>query len=110
MIKLKLNLDYKLNPPDGKKVTDKDNAEVSKGYIEYAVSAFHREGLDSQFRRVYAKIQQKIDSAIEDEKYEIDLDQGEFNLIKLAFDSDKVKFQASLAKYVLVLEDEILSK
>lgn len=111
MNKLNLNLDYNVKHEEGTNPSPKDimlkQCDLTKSYIEYAVSAHYRDGLDSQFRRLYGGIQKKIEAAIKAEEYEVQLEEGELNFIKAAFESKETKFTAPLARYVVVLEDEL---
>jgi len=111
MKKLNLNIDYKF--PVEEKSTKKDienaNAELTRDYIAFAITSSYAKGLSSQFRRLYVKIQSKIDTALNTKDYVIELEDGEFNFIKEAFSSDDCKVNATIAKYFVVLEDEILS-
>lgn len=83
-------------------------AQLTKSYIEYAVTACHKDGLSSQFRRLYASIEKKIESAINTETFVATFTTSEFDFIVSAFNSDKAKFIAPLAKYVVKLEDAFL--
>ena len=111
MQKIKLNVDYKLKFDDEKKPEniDKEYSELSKGYIDFAVSASNPSGLSGSDRRTFARIQNLIDKAIEDEIYFIELDDKDAFFLKNCFRSEKTKFNATLSKYVILLEDEILA-
>lgn len=110
MAKIKLNLDYKVKVPEGTPIEDqdKDYSEISRGYIDYAVSASHRDGLSGGERRIFSRIQSKVEEAIENKTYEIDLEEKDLRFLQDCFLDDKAKFQASLAKYVVIFEDELL--
>lgn len=113
MKKFNLNIDYKLDTKnaEGKEYTAEEmaqgNAELTNNYIETAVLLANKDGLDSQFRRLWVKIQSKISMALNTKDYEVELEDGEFNFIKRAFDN--AKFNPTIAKYVVALEDSILS-
>ena len=98
----KLNLDYSRDAKDNDKLSD---AEVTLTYLTYAVRISYKDGLDNQFRRMWARIQRKLDAAIDDNKNEIDLDVSEFDFIKGAFKSPKIP--SDIAKYFVILEDYI---
>ena len=124
---LKLNLDYKVDKDakikesvkgdDGKDTIverdptqeeiDDNKADISKSYIEYAVTASYAEGLNNQFRKMYANIQVKIQNAIDFKHYEVELEKSEVKFIQDAFRDEKTKFTPKLAMYVTVLEDAI---
>lgn len=112
-----LNLDVKYDLPktrevDGKEVeyTDEEisvaNAQLSLNYIETAVLLSNKDGLDSQFRRLWVIIQSKISMALNSKEYKIEIDDGEFDFIKRSLEN--AKFNPTIAKYVVALEDEIL--
>lgn len=127
MKNLKLNLDYKVDTEAKIAETIKDEAgndkviqrdptteeidaqkaDISKSYIEFAVTASYKDGLGNQFRKLYANIQNKIQEAIESKKYVVALENSEVKFIKDAFTDEKTKFTPKLAMYVTVLEDEI---
>jgi len=86
----------------------KAKAELTKSYIDYAVSAQYKDGLTSQFRRVYAKISEKIANALEDKTFVVNLEVSEVKFIREAFLDDKTKFPATISEYVVTLEDAIL--
>jgi hypothetical protein len=50
-----------------------------------------------------------IDKAIEDKSYVIELDDKDHFFLKNCFMSEKTKFNATLSRYVILLEDEILA-
>lgn len=105
----KLNVDYKLNTGDA---SDEDvqvaKAELTRDYIEYAVTASHNQGLDSQYRRLYGTLQNKIQSAIDSKTFEVEMTEGEITFVKMAFADEKVKFvPAKIAFHVVALEDAI---
>jgi hypothetical protein len=111
MKKIKLNLDYKLKFEEGKEPEniDKEYSELSRGYIDFAVSASNASGLSGHDRRVFGRIQNLIDKAIEDKSYVIELDDKDHFFLKNCFMSEKTKFNATLSRYVILLEDEILA-
>jgi hypothetical protein len=110
MSKIKLNLSYPVN--DQSKATpeeiDKARTEVSRGYIEYALTAHFKDGVDGQTRRKVGRIQTAIEQSITDKTYELELQDQELRLLQDAFLDDKVKFTASLSQFVIMLEDEIM--
>ena len=113
MKKLNLDIDYKLNTEnaEGKAYTAEElsqgNAELTNNYIETAVILSNKDGLDSQFRRLWVKIQSKTQTALNTKDYVIDLEDGEFDFIKRSLEN--AKFSPTIAKYVVALEDAILS-
>jgi hypothetical protein len=113
MKKFDLNVNYELQKEnaEGKAYTPNEisqgNAELSNNYIETAVLLTNKDGLDSQFRRLWVKIQSKIQTALNAKEYVIELEQGEYDFIKKAIVD--AKFNPTLARYVVALEDAILS-
>lgn len=109
MKKIKLNLDYvavglKLVKPEEK---DNETAEISRSYIEAAVMMKYKDGLDNQFRRLYSRIQRKLDEAIDGKTYEVEFEEGEMDFIVRAV--EVANYPANLSKFIVVFEDELLS-
>jgi hypothetical protein len=113
MKKFNLDVDYDLQKEnkDGKAYTPEElsegNAQLTNNYIETSVLLSNKDGLDSQFRRIWVKIQSKIQMALNSKDYVIELEQGEYDFIKNAILN--AKFNPTIAKYVVALEDAILS-
>lgn len=101
---LNINLDYKRKAADVEKLS---NGEITLDYIQFAVKGAHPAGLSGTQRRMFGRIQRKFEAAVEEKSDSVNLDQSEFDFIKSAFSNDKVLFDASLSKFVVVLEDEI---
>lgn len=83
--------------------------EMTANYIAYAVGKKHPNGLNGRDRRLYARLQRKLDDAIDQKAGEIDLETGEKDFLRSLFNSDEVKFPPGDSKYVVLLEDEIES-
>jgi len=108
MKKIKLNVDYRVKKTDDpKEKVDTAKAELSKSYIEVAVTGAYPKGLNGQLRRVFGRIQSKINEAMDSKTFEIELTDLELNFLQGAFKSDNALFTATLAEYVIVLEDEL---
>ena len=101
-MKFSINLDYKVAKKD---VSETSNREFTSSYISFAVRSFYKDGLDNQFRRIWARIQRKLDSVLDENKNEVELEQAEVDFIKTAVKS--AKFPSDTAKYVVVLEDAL---
>ena len=71
-----------------------------------AVSQKYKDGLEGQKRRIFGRIQRKIDDAIDNKKDEIELEQAEKDFLRGVF-KDEVKLPPLASKYIMVLEDEI---
>lgn len=108
---LKLNVDYKVKYPEGSQPADinQAQAELSKGYIEYAVSSCHPKGLNGQLRRVYGRIQSKMELALTEKSFILNLEDDEIKFLKNVFEGESTLFPATIASYVNVLEDEIMA-
>lgn len=96
---MKLNLEYKL--PKG---TDLSNEQLTVNYIETAISSANPQGLELQNRKIFSRIQRKLDEALESKK-EVEFEKAELDLL---VDSFRVaKFPPAASKYVVLLEQEI---
>lgn len=98
---MKVNIDYQRPVTQG----DLPNSELTLDYINHAATQAYPNGLEGQVRRIYGRIQRKIDEAISAKEDEVDLETAEKDFLKKIF--KEAKFPASLSKYVLLLEDEI---
>lgn len=103
---MRINLEYK-QPPAKEGEKQLTNQELSEHYISLALADVHKDGLESQQRRIYGRIQRKLTEAIEKSEDDIELEEAEKDMLKKAFRT--AKFPPFLAKYVVILEDEIES-
>jgi hypothetical protein len=99
---MKINIDYKRDKNSQDKAT---NQELTADYINFAVRSFYKEGLDSQWRRTFARIQRKLDEAIDTKADEVDFEQAELDFIQRAV--KEAKYPPELSKYVVIFEDEL---
>lgn len=99
---MRLSLDFGRKLEEVEKVSDR---ELTADYINYAVNQKHKEGIEGQLRRVWGRIQRKLDDALEQKLDSIDLEEAEKDFIAAAFKESK--FPAGLSKFVIVVEDEI---
>ncbi len=99
---LRINLDYK-QPQNGE--GGLSNIQLTENYILHAVNGTHPQGLEGQMRRTFARIQRKIDEAIEANQDEIELEKAEQDLLRKSFNECKVP--AQIVKYFTVLEEEV---
>ena len=107
MITIKVKIDYPVKPnKDGTKpaVVLKPQ-ERTLDFFAFAVGQKYKEGLESQFRRVWARIEGKFDKAIDEDLETIDLEDGEKDFLKGAFRD--CKFPYSYARFTTILEDEM---
>lgn len=100
-MELTVKLDYKRPPvrPGENRLSD---IETTANYMDAAVSSAFPEGLEEQMRRIYGRIQRKVDEASEKELETITLEEAEKDLLRKAL--DKCKIPASFSKYFVVFE------
>lgn len=101
--KLNINLDYKTPASNGQ--AQLSNRELTANYIDAAVGSSHSQGLEGQMRRIFGRVQRKIDEAIESGKDEIELEKAEQDFLRKSF--SECKIPAQLVKYFVVLEEEV---
>ena len=109
MIKLNLNIDYKIpdefmKGPDGEPTT---YVELTVGYIGSAVAGKYEKGLTGSKTRMWGRIQRKFDEVIEKEKNFVELEDGEFEFVSKAVLDENVPYKASAAKFIMLLQEEI---
>jgi hypothetical protein len=123
MSTLKLNLPYmrdrereaydeipERNPMTGQaKSKWTSDAELTENYIAMAVQTKYPQGLKGQLRRVYGRIQRKMDSAIKEGADEIDLEVAEKDFLRKIFQDEELAIPANVSHLFTVLEDEIES-
>ncbi len=103
MSKLIINLDYKRK---AEAIKDMPNSALTADYIGYASNAKYPNGLDGKVRRIYGRIQCKLDDALDKKADSIELEAAEVDFLKSIFKED-TKFPTNLSQYVVVLEDAI---
>ena len=103
---MKIKLEYGIKSGNINKDTGKEYTpqELTYDYVSYAVNKKYPE-MEGQIRRIWGRIQNKFDKAIEANDEEIELDETQSDFVKKCF--REAKFNPSLAKYINVLEDEI---
>lgn len=80
------------------------NVALTKDYLEAAVtSAFPQ--LQGQKLRIWARVQRKLEDAVEKKSATCEIEDAEADLVKEAFRN--LTFMSSRAKYVVYLMDEI---
>ncbi len=94
----------KINLPYGLKNEEKSQ-QSTYNIILQGVSSKYPNGLDGEYRRSFARVQRKLDEAIDNNLDEINLEEAEFNLIKNSIQDGK--FSAVISKYVSILEEEV---
>jgi len=98
---LNLNIDYQRPQESIDKIS---NSALTCDYLDNVIVTKYPE-LQGQKLRAFARIQRKLDAALEGKLETIDFEDGDFDLIKEAFKD--LRFNARLAKYVVYLMDEI---
>lgn len=105
-MKLKLNLDYKRpkqSPEDKSKWPT--SSELSIDYILTAFDKAYPDGLEGQKRRIFGRLQRKLDDAFFNKKTSIETERNELDMILEVF--KVAKLPVGISKYVVVLEDEL---
>lgn len=106
---MKINLDYKFKyTEEEKKRIDEVTSEQTQMYITQAVASSYKDGLEGQKRRIWGRIQRKLDTAIDDKTYNIELEEAEKDFIEEVFKSGR--FPAVWSQNVNTLEDELINK
>ncbi len=122
MSELKINLPYERTRekeaydkqpevfPGGAKKSDwLSSAELTENYISLAMQLHpdYKQGLRGQLRRVYGRIQRKLDAAIRDGKDSIEIKEDEQRFFKKLFDEEKLEVPPQISHLWVVLEDEV---
>lgn len=97
---INIKVNYKRKPDQ---VTQASDIQLSVDYICYAVSNVYKGGLESQWRRLWARVQRKLDDASDKNNGKISLEEGEYDFVKRAL--TEARFEPLLSKYVVLLED-----
>lgn len=100
---MKINIDYKIKRTEGDK--SPSNSELTLDYIAYAVTKAYPEGLESQSRRIWARLQAKIEEAIDTKVDDIVIEAAEKDFVLGAF--EKCKYPPHICKYASILEKEL---
>lgn len=88
-----------------KGVTEETPAETTLAFLMIAVNSKYEKGLDSGYKRIYARMQNKLEEAIEKGSKSIELEQAEYDLLKNAVKEAKVP--AQFVSNFVRLEDAI---
>lgn len=73
--------------------------------LALAATTAHERGLEGQLRRLYGRVQRKIEEAVDENREDVELEINEFDFIKKAVEHGR--FAPSIAKFVEVVENEI---
>ena len=106
-MKFKINIEYNILERDRAKGEEPlSNSEITLNYINLAVSLKYKDGLEGQKRRLFGRIQRKLDDAVDNKKDEIELEEAEKDFLKGLF-KDDIKMPSLASKYISLLEDEV---
>lgn len=106
---MKLSVEYvQPKPADGSQV--ESNIEITCNLITHAILKQHPEGLDGNgpVRRMFGRLQRKMDAALDAKENVLDLEQGEIDMIAKALTESK--FPTGWSRLVMQLEDAVYSK
>lgn len=108
MLKLKINLNYKQPEPKNEQERKEflSPRELTSSYINYAANKKFPDGLKGVNLRAFARIQNKLDSALLDKEDFIELETAEVDFLKEILKGDDVQFPPAVSKYVVILLDE----
>lgn len=105
MKKLNIDIDYKRPAPKNGGEHQLSNSELSYEYVLMAGSRKYPQGAPDVVRRAYARLQNKMEAAIAAKQPIVELEDGEFDVLKKCFDN--VELDIALSKYIDLFEDEI---
>lgn len=117
---MKINIDYKINIEKNNKelklnnldlIENKDDyySDLTMQYIQMGVNLKYKDGLEGQKRRILGRIRRKVDAAIEDKTYNIELEKAEVDFINSVCNMD-TKYPPQSTEYVCIFEDEFIDK
>lgn len=98
MFKLKVNIPYNI------KNSKEKSQETTYNLILNGVSSKYPQGIDGAYRKTWARLQRKLDEAVENNANSIEIETDEKDLIKNVLNDGK--FSAIICQYVSILEDE----
>lgn len=99
---MKLNINYKRTPQQVKELPD---VALTANYIGFAVTRSHPEGMKGQLLRIWGRLNRKLDEAVKNKVNNITIEEAEKDLLRKSF--SEASFPPDLAKYVIILQDEI---
>lgn len=101
-----INIDYKRKEPaENQKGDWLTNSQLTYDYVTFAVKQKYDRGLESQWRRIWGRLQNKFEEAIDNKVDEITLELSEIDFIKRAVRD--AKYPVAIAKYVNLFEDVV---
>ncbi len=102
---IQVNIDFGID-----RAKDKDaqsDQSIFRNYLGYAINLGYKEGLQSDKRRIWDKIQDKLDVVVEKNEESITLNSYEYLFIKTAF--EKAVVPATETKNFTKVEDAVLN-
>lgn len=96
-MKLKIRLDYKLDNAQEKP------QETTYNLFSLLVASKNPNGVEGQYRRMWGRIQRKFDDCVSRGDMYIELENGEFDLLKEAIRDGKCP--AVFSKHIVLLEE-----
>lgn len=100
-----INKDFKLDR-EGVHKTWPSNQEIFRNIVSMAVNLSHKDGLNSDKRRLYDKIMNKMDESIDSKKDDVDFNATEIVFLEESF--NKAVVPVSEVKMFSIVEEEIL--
>lgn len=100
---MNINIDYRLKLRENEVAPS--NQELTLNFLEGAVANAHPQGLSSRERRLWSRVQLKLDDAVNAKAYSIDLEKAEKDFILDCFKNAKLNSVA--AKNIVLLEQEL---
>lgn len=106
---MKLSVEYVRPKLQEGEIAEQD-IQTTINLITYAIGKQYPDGIDGNgpVRRMYGRLQRKMDAATEDESNVLDLEQSEVDMITKAV--SEAKYPAGLARLVMQLEDALYNK
>lgn len=103
---MKLTVDYKKNEPKKGEEIESD-IDTTVNLISYCVSKAYPDGFDGNgpLRRMYGRLQRKMEDAVESQTNELDLESAELDLVIKALKDAQTPIGWS--KYMGALEDAL---
>lgn len=117
---MKLSVDYNHKDPTpltpeqieaGQKLEEKEkNIETTINLVTLAMSKAHPDGLDGNGpqRRMWGRLQRKLDEALSNDIEEVEIEEGERDMISKALKNAQMPLQWS--RYISALEDALEAK
>jgi len=99
---LNLNLPYKRSQ---EATAQSSNVDFTALLIGLAVESANEKGLEGKSRRVFGRLQRKLDAAIDASQESVEVEDAELDLINDSL--KRARFLARQSKHVLLIEEEL---